>query len=74
MNYQSSSFGGEGSWNKILRKGKKVEIPLKFHCFFYLLTYLSFKRASKQNNIDKSSNDDKLLSWFIKKRVLHKLF
>ena len=29
MNYQPSSFRGEGSWNENLWKGKKVEISLK---------------------------------------------
>ena len=26
MNYQSSNFGGEGSWNENVKKGLKVEI------------------------------------------------
>ena len=46
MNYQSSSFGGEGSWNKILRKGKKVEIPLKFQ--FFLFVNLPVVQKSEQ--------------------------
>ena len=29
MNYQSSSFAGDGSWNINLLKGQKVEISLK---------------------------------------------
>ena len=29
MTYQSSKFGGEGSWKKNVKKGLKVEISLK---------------------------------------------
>ena len=29
MNYQSSDFGSEGSWNENIKKGLKVEISLK---------------------------------------------
>ena len=28
MNYQSSNFGSEGSWNENVKKGLKVEISL----------------------------------------------
>ena len=37
MNYQSSDFGGEGSWNENIEKGLKVEIPFKIR-----ITFLSF--------------------------------
>ena len=37
MNYQSSSFEGEWSWNENLWKGLKLEIPLKTET-----TFLSF--------------------------------
>ena len=33
MNYHSSSFGDEESWNKNLLKGLKVEISPKFEIF-----------------------------------------
>ena len=29
MNYISSNFGSEGSWNENVKKGQKVEIYLK---------------------------------------------
>ena len=29
MNYQSSNFGSEESWNENIKKGLKVEISLK---------------------------------------------
>ena len=29
MNYQSSNFGSEASWNKNVKKGLKVETSLK---------------------------------------------
>ena len=29
MNYQSSNFEGDGSWNENVKKGLKVEIFLK---------------------------------------------
>ena len=34
INYQSSIFGGEGSWNENVKNGLKVESPLKFKWFF----------------------------------------
>ena len=37
MNYQSSNFGSEGSWNENVKKGLKVEISLKI-----LIIFLSF--------------------------------
>ena len=40
MSHQSSNVGGDGSWNGNVKKGLKVEIPLKFKWFSYrLLTY-----------------------------------
>ena len=30
MNYQSSNFGGQGSWNENVKKGLKVEFLWKY--------------------------------------------
>ena len=38
MNYQSSNFGSEGSWNENVKKGLKVEISL--NDFFLLFVNL----------------------------------
>ena len=34
MNYQSLNFGSEGSWNKNIKKGLKVEISFKIWMIF----------------------------------------
>ena len=37
MNYQSSNFGSEGSWNKNVKKSLEVEISLKIHMIFFIV-------------------------------------
>ena len=34
MNYQSTNFGSGVSWNKNVKKGRKVEISLKIKIIF----------------------------------------
>ena len=49
MNYQSSNFRGEGSWNENVKKGLKLEISFKIYMIFFygLFTYTSYKSAKK---------------------------
>ena len=68
MNYQSSNFGNEESWNENVKKGLKEEICLKIKTVFYrLLTYTSYKRARKYICIIKLSSDGKIFPSLIKK-------
>ena len=48
MNYQSSSFVGEESWNENLWKGQKVEIFLKVYMIFILFVNLNVVQKSEQ--------------------------
>ena len=66
MNYKSSSFGSEGSWNKTPCKGQKADISLKVLLIF--LSFVYFKRGTKQNCIYKLSSEDKIFSSLIMKR------
>ena len=68
MNYHSSNFGDEGSWNENVWKGLKVEISLKIQMIFLSsLKFAPFKRAWKYSNIYKLTSDDKISSSLIKK-------
>ena len=48
MNYKSSNFGGEGSWNENLWKGLKVEISLKISMNFKSFVNLLVVQKSEQ--------------------------
>ena len=46
MNYQSSSVGGEGSWNENIWKDQKVEISLKIQMIF--LAFVDLRIVQKR--------------------------
>ena len=46
MNYQSSNFVDEDSWNENVKKGLKAEIPLIFKWIFQLCCYSFLYRTS----------------------------
>ena len=76
MNYQSSNFGREGSWNEnVKKKSRSRNFPSNLNDFFYRsLTYTSYKRARKKNCFYKLSSDNKILSSLIKKSVVYMRF
>ena len=48
MNYQSSNFGSEGSWNENVKKGLKVEISLKIYISFLSFVNLHVVQKSEK--------------------------
>ena len=75
MNYQSSNFGGEGSWSENVKKSLKVEVSLKMSMIFLSFVHLYVvQKGEKKNCIYKLSSDDKSFSSLIKKRDTHALF
>ena len=48
MNYQSSNFGSEGSWNENVKKGLKVAISLKICIIFLSLVNLYVVQKSEK--------------------------
>ena len=48
MNYQSSSFGGEGSWNENLWEGLKGEINFKI---WIILSFVNLNVIQKSKQV-----------------------
>ena len=49
MNYQSSNLGSEGSWNKNVIKGLKVENSLKTQIIF--ISFVNFYVVQKSEKV-----------------------
>ena len=47
MNYQSSNFGGKGSWNENVKKGLKAETSLKIYMIFLSFVNLGVVQISE---------------------------